>query len=88
MKNSLPWFMFIATIILRPKRESGVRYEIVWFNLFCSLSLFAAACERLSSHCQLLENITIQPRTQASSRYPSNKRRLGTERDIEFSRQA
>ena len=51
MKNSLPWFMFIATIILRPKRESGVRYEIVWFNLFCSLSLFAAGCERLSSHC-------------------------------------
>ena len=39
MKNSLPWFMFIVT-----KRESGVTYEIV-------LSLFAATCERLSSHC-------------------------------------
>ena len=35
-----------------------------------------------------MANITIQPRTQASSRYPSNKVRLGTERDIEFSRQA
>ena len=38
MKNSLPWFMFIVTIILWPKRESGVRYEIVWLNLFCSFS--------------------------------------------------
>ena len=44
MKNSSPWFMFIVTIILWPKRESGVTYEIV-------LSLFAATCERLSSHC-------------------------------------
>ena len=53
MKNSLQWFVFIATIILRPKLESGVRYEIVWFNLFSSF-LFLSQRLNVLGHLYML----------------------------------
>ena len=37
---------------------------------------------------QKIQMKSLQPRTQASTRYPSDQRRLGTDHDSEFSRQA